>query len=177
MIIRADSFQIFGDIYYIDDYHAYRIFGMKNPSFNKFSGLILDVKEEKPFAINYFYNILDPLINSNIVICTVPPHDSTKETSGIISLASKLAQSNARIDGSRCLIRYKTIDKLSTGGHRDADVHLNSITLINSRLINRKEILLIDDVTTSGTSLETCKDILISNGAKNVAMLALGHTV
>lgn len=38
-------------------------------------------------------------------------------------------------------------------------------------------VLIVDDVTTSGASLEACKQILLANGAKRVAMLALGQSV
>ena len=37
--------------------------------------------------------------------------------------------------------------------------------------------LLVDDVTTSGASLEACKEILLESGATRVAMLALGQAV
>ena len=33
------------------------------------------------------------------------------------------------------------------------------------------------DVTTSGASLEACKEILLESGARRVAMLALGQAV
>ena len=38
-------------------------------------------------------------------------------------------------------------------------------------------ILIVDDVTTSGASLEACKRILLEHGASRVAMLALGQSV
>lgn len=38
-------------------------------------------------------------------------------------------------------------------------------------------VLIVDDVTRSGASLEACREILLQSGAKRVAMLALGQSV
>ena len=38
-------------------------------------------------------------------------------------------------------------------------------------------VLIVDDVTTSGASLEACRNILLEHGAQRVAMLALGQSV
>lgn len=38
-------------------------------------------------------------------------------------------------------------------------------------------VLIVDDVTTSGASLEACRNILLEHGARRVAMLALGQPV
>jgi predicted amidophosphoribosyltransferase len=79
--------------------------------------------------------------------------------------------------GINYLIRKKTIDKLAYGGSRDISVQLDSLGVNENMTIEGDVVLLVDDVTTSGASLEACKEILLNYGAKRVAMLALGQSV
>lgn len=149
----------------------------RNQAFDMFSGRILDVKEKKEKGISYFYHQLDEEICKDITICVVPSHiQSNKNDSGIAELARRLAQ-NGRIDKIDYLVRTKTIDKLAHGGSRDLRVHFDSINVNSSITISGDVVLLVDDVTTSGASLEACKEILLKNGARRVAMLALGQSV
>jgi len=43
-------------------------------------------------------------------------------------------------------------------------------------LVKNKKVLLIDDVTTTGSSIKACADILLKNGAKKVQVVCLGLT-
>ena len=148
-----------------------------NQAFDMFSGRILDVKEKKERGIAYFYNQLDSEICANVTICVVPSHtEGTRNESGIAELARRLAD-NGRIDKEDYLLRTKTIDKLAYGGSRDIRVQLDSIGVNPDMIVEGDVILLVDDVTTSGASLEVCKEILLRCGARRVAMLALGQAV
>ncbi len=149
----------------------------RNQAFDMYSGRILDVKEKKEKGISYFYDQLDEEICKNVAICVVPSHtQSDKNDSGIAELARRLAH-NGRIDKIDYLIRIKTIDKLAYGGSRDIGVQLRSLDVNPNMKIEGDVILIVDDVTTSGASLEACKEILYKHGAKRVAMLALGQSV
>jgi hypothetical protein len=149
----------------------------KNQAFDMFSGRILDVKEKKEKGIDYFFRQLDDEICKDVTICVVPSHTEGKNNeSGIAMLARRLA-SNGRIDKVDYLIRKKTIDKLAYGGSRDIRVQLESLGVNEHMTIEGDVVLLVDDVTTSGASLEACKEILLDYGARRVAMLALGQSV
>ena len=64
----------------------------------------------------------------------------------------------------------------STSGRvMDPNVEMKSLVLENHNIKN-KNILVIDDITTTGTSLIACKTLLLRAGAKNVVCLALGKT-
>ncbi|MBQ9198841.1 MAG: hypothetical protein IJ141_01500 [Lachnospiraceae bacterium] len=68
-----------GEIIVYSNYHKYWLDKerkIKNPLFDIFSGRILDLKEGKQSAIQYFYNLLDPEICSDVTICVVPSSDS-----------------------------------------------------------------------------------------------------
>ena len=168
------------EVKYIDVYYPYWIkdqYGnkIKNPKFDNFSGLILDLKEGKPQAINHFYKVVHPQIRSNIAITYVPSHDPEKIDSGIKKLAKKLA-AESRVDATDCLVRHTKIAKLAEGGDRDKSIHHNSISIFNPHLLKNKHVLIIDDVTTTNHSLLACQEILCNYDVKSVQCLALGQT-
>lgn len=149
---------------------------VKNPNFDNFSGLVLDLKEGKPDAIEYFFGIINPSIKNNIAIACVPSHDPQNVDSGVRILARKLASYGNRVDATSCLFRHTKISKLATGGTREKEVHLNSISATNIHLIRDRTVIIIDDVTTSNNSLKACQEILLKSGASNVHCLALAQT-
>jgi predicted amidophosphoribosyltransferase len=163
-------------IQFVGSYHVYRLKdGRNNPKWDRFSGYILDVKESRTTALLYFLRIIDPLVAKNVMICSVPSHDSAKRQSGIRTLAQRLALAN-RIDGTHCLVRERTVAKAAHGGERSVEIHVGSVRVHDAELIRNKEVLLLDDVTTTGSSLLACRRLLIDAGARNVKCLALGKT-
>ena len=76
------------------------------------------------------------------------------------------------------LIRTKTIPKKSDG-FRDFDTEEATIKINQSQEKNivNKNILLLDDVTTTGLSFAVSQRKLLDYGAKRVICLALGKTV
>lgn len=159
-------------------YHRYRNpDGTRNQAFDMFSGKILDLKDKKESGIQFFFRQLDEEICRGVTICVVPSHraGNTNE-SGVADLARRLAK-DGRIDKVDYLLREETIDKLAYGGSRDIKVQLESIGTNAEMSIEGDVVLIVDDVTTSGASLEACKQILMEHGAKRVAMLALGQSI
>jgi predicted amidophosphoribosyltransferase len=165
------------NISYIEKYRPYRLKGnVKNPAFNLFSSKVLDIKENKGKAIGYFYNILKKHIplDENTAIVVVPSHDPAAPKSGILNIGKKL--SKTAIDATSCLVRTKKIPKLADGGTRNINVHLKSIKLCNEHMIQGRNVILLDDVTTTGNSLLACKMLLKKANPKNITMIAIGKT-
>lgn len=114
----------------------------------------------------------------------VPSHEKGLQYSGIRILAHRLLAythpedigSSVIIDGTNVLERTKTIEKKTDGGMRDIDYELSSLAVRDAHLIKGKQVLLLDDVTTTGTSLSAGKRKLLQAGAKIVIPLALGET-
>ncbi len=156
-------------------YHPYRRNGEKNPDFDVYSGLLLDLKENKTSAVERFTDYLEDKLDVDFAIAVVPSHDPAKTTSGLKNVAHKLA-ANDRIDATNCLIRVKRIDKLAHGGNRSIEIHLDTIKVQNKDLIEGRDVLLLDDIKTSGNSLRACKQLLVEAGAARVQMLAFGKT-
>ncbi len=179
MVFYNEEWNNTGNIVVYSNYHKYwldRERKIKNPLFDVYSGKILDLKEGKASAVEYFYRLINDEICQDITICVVPSSKAGKIDTGMSMLGKKLAN-NGRIDKVYYLSRTETIPKLATGGNREIDVHLKTISGIEELSIDRDIILLMDDVTTTGNSLYACKEILIRNGAKHVEMFALGKAI
>lgn len=143
----------------------------------EYTSRILKLKNCNPLVIEAFADCISSNLHDDFdCIVVVPPHQSGKDNSGIKILAQKIACKNNLIDATSCLIRYRTIDKLSTGGNRSLETHWQSIKLVNKEIIKGNKLLLIDDVSTTGNSLKACQELLESAGAKSVKSFVLAKT-
>ena len=179
MIFVNKEWDEIDDIIVYSNYHKYwqnKELRIKNPYFDVFSGRILDLKEGKQSAVKYFYNLINEEICKDVTICVVPSSDADKKESGIGMLGEMLA-ADGRKNKVYYLQRTKSIDKLAYGGCRDRQVHMKTISTVDSINVDGDIILLMDDVTTTGNSLYACREILMEKGAKTVKMFALGKAV
>ena len=175
MVFRDAYGERFDTLLVCGTYHPYRRHGEKNPNFDAYSGLLLDLKENKLRAIEHFREFLEERVREDVPIAVVPSHDPAKTTSGLRTLAERLAAAD-RIDATDCLVRAEKIDKLAHGGDRSIEVHLKTIQVAKPELIKGRDVLLLDDITTSGNSLLACQQLLLKAGAKRVQMLAFAKT-
>ncbi|MEG4492876.1 phosphoribosyltransferase [Microcoleus sp. D3_18_C4] len=177
MIIFSDS----KDIYYLRNYHPLKWQGEENDCFDYFSEKILELKNKEKTSIDFWFEELKKHLkmDESFAIAVVPSHSSGNQVSGIHLVAQKLAKSLPEkiTDATLCLIRVKNIDRLSTGGNRELDIHFQSMKVINLELIQNKNVLLLDDVSTTGNSLRAGKELLLKAGASKVKCVALGKTV
>lgn len=130
-------------------------------------------------AVQYFYDYIDPLLSDNVVLTVVPPHDAfSNSKSGVQLVVARLvsAPGKNRTDACKCLVRHMTIQSLSGGGSRAAKTHRDSIRVEHEELIREREVLVLDDVRTTGTSMSVCIELLLAAGAGTVKGLALGQT-
>ncbi len=120
---------------------------------------------------------VDIEIQKNVTLCCVPPSKTDNDQHCILQLLRFLSD-RGRTNASSCLKRIKDIVPLHRGGNRMPQTHYDSIATFNKELINNKTVLLLDDVTTSGMSLEACERILKKKcGAKVVFKFAIWRTL
>ena len=171
-------------ISYLYEYNSYYHFRggirIKNPDFTPIDGAILDLKKNKSNAIEMFYNKLIDIFDSfddldNIYFSAIPSHTANAHISSIHIIAKKLATYYNKADYSEVLQRYKDIPRLSDGGTRNMGVHINSIRINPSLDVKGKAFFLLDDITTSGSSMAAGAQILKIGGANKVTCLALSH--
>ena len=174
-VIFKNASSNLADIVTLAFYHPRRRRGA-NPDFDEQSRQILSLKARNRQAIESYYQLVDPLLGGDFAIAVVPSRDSARPGSGIGDLA-QLLTGPERTDATSCLVRHTTIPKLACGGDRKLKVHLNSIRVDNEHLIRGREVLLLDDITTTGNSFRACRMLLEQKGASLVKCLALAETV
>jgi len=166
-------------VVYLGAYRAYllhKAMGGNSLNYDRHSGRILDFKAGHPDAIEHFASKIEPLLGTDFSICVVPSHDPAKAAGPLHALAAKLASTSGRVDASACLVRHTLIPKLAKGGNRDKSVHLGSIKVVSAQLVAGRNVLLVDDVSTSGGSIDACMELLGKSGAREVRALCLGQT-
>ena len=176
MITFSDS----KEFYYLRNYHPLNCQGEENPCFDYWSEKILDLKNKEETSIDFWVlELKKHFKNESFAIAVIPSHSSYNQVSGIHLVAQKLAKSLREevTDATLCLRRVKSIEELSRGGNRELSVHFKSVEVMNAQLIQNKNVLLLDDVSTSGNSLRAGKELLLKAGASKVKCVALGKTV
>jgi len=155
---------------FIHAYHPYR-----SSKFDRKSGRILDFKDGHTDTIRHYRSRLDARLSKRAVLATVPSH-KPGNAGTIDKVARELAARHWRSDATSCLVRHTKVNKLSRGGSRKVNVHLDSIRVENAHLIKGRRVTLLDDVTTTGNSFRACRQLLLDAGAKEVRCLALAKT-
>ncbi|MEA1965913.1 MAG: phosphoribosyltransferase family protein [Euryarchaeota archaeon] len=163
------------EIFNLVSYHPWH--DGHNPNFDEFSRLILDVKDQHIKGINYCTNRLRSILSGTeeYVICVIPTHAVGTAPSGIRTIAKKLC-SHPVIDGTDIISRVFEIPKKTVGGSRDMQSEIKSLAVTNESVVRGRQVLLLDDVTTTGTSLKAGKYLIEQAGAEIVVLLALART-
>jgi len=170
------------DIRFLTEYQPLR--DGKNPDFDYDSGRLLCLKAGGFGTARHYMGLVmeanDSLLSSgNAAVCVVPPHRvgyCTRDGIGLV--AHELCKERPEVGNARrCLYRHTEIRKLSGGGERSLQVHLDSIRVSHRDLIEGRDILLLDDIATTGLSLRACRLLLLRAGAASVTMFAIARTV
>jgi ComF family protein len=78
------------------------------------------------------------------------------------------------------LLRIKDTSAQVSLQKKQRENNLKNAFVLNSKylaMIKNKNILLIDDVITTGTTVKNCAEVLTKSGAKNVTILTIAKTV
>ena len=164
---------------------AHRLYSFEQPltgecddfDFTEYSSGILAFKNCELSVIEISADCISSNIGNDFdCLAVVPPHHNGVDNSGIKILCQEICKRKKLVDITQCLIRERTIEKVSTGGDRSIETHLQSIKIVNKELIEGKKLLVLDDVSTTGNSLKACQKLLESAAAKSVKGFVLGKT-
>lgn len=171
-------------VYYLGIYHPCRIRNyaggkrlLKNPRFDPFSSQVLNLKDGYYEALWGFYKRIQGILNpfEEFAVALVPTHDGRMNT-GFRELCECLADYPNRIDATRCLVRHTPVSKQAKNGRRIIDRHLRTVRVEHREILKGQTVLLLDDVSTTGASLQACSELLLNAGAKDVICLVIGKT-
>lgn len=172
----------------LSNYEPYWIYKdsekIHNPEFNDFTGgYILDVKQNKDKGVNYYTTELLKVFSNpklekiNPIIICVPSREQGKIGDGLKRIIDTLCNVFNLDNFCGYLHRDYTIDKLALGGNRNIDIHLKSISVKNKNRFKNRNVIILDDVTTTGNSFLACSELLIKCDVKGILCIALGKTV
>ena len=146
--------------------------------------LILDYKfNEKSYLYLTFVNFLlkNKKIFENIknydTIIPVPISKKRKKTRGYnqsLLIARKIAELTNLELMNNCLVKIKNIIEQSKLNKEDRIQNIQGVyELKNKQLIENKNILLIDDIYTTGSTVNECSKILKQGNPKKIGILVL----
>lgn len=133
---------------------------------------------------SYLYKFFSEIIINNCnlknnydIILPVPIHKKRKAKRGYnqSELIAKEIAKNINVEYSNNVL-IKTIDTVpqsTLNQHQRMSNVLGIYKVINSQIIENKNILLIDDIYTTGSTVNECSKVLKQNGAKLVDVLTI----
>lgn len=171
----------------LGDYHPYWIHGERNLAFDKHSGFCLSLKDPKnrdfSKAVTYFTTRMLAYFvaqkgDFRAEFIAIPSHTAGAHSAGMRRVLDGVCKHDRRISvRHECLRRTKTIEKLAAGGRRATFVHLDSMEFDRGRGTPSLKII-VDDVTTTGNSLEAAVTLVRGeNAGAVVSCLVFGKTM
>lgn len=112
-----------------------------------------------------------------ITLTIMPSHVANVWGAPLEMLCHFLCRGLGMVDGTRLIVRHTRHDKLTDGGDRSIESHLETLKIDSKYRVKGKTIIVLDDVTTSGHSLKAAEMLLRENGAKKVYLLAIAQTM
>ena len=152
--------------------HDAFIEGVKNCKYYKYKDFL---------NLHIYIAVFLRLFKGEWVICTAPGHNKSENMfNGVYNILNKDVLLNKRFTLVAGLLqRCSSVQKRALVKDRSSyfDEDIKTIVISSSFDIKDKNVVVFDDITTSGGTLLACKEVLLQAGAKNVVLCALGKTV
>ena len=117
-----------------------------------------------------------------VAVAVMPSHTKGMYGESLLEVAHRLSEEFGFLDASGLIER--TVDKIKStdGGVRAVWAHLRTLGLSSEfdEINDRVDVyIILDDITTSGSSLEAAKQVLVKNGvdAEDVIKIAVAKTM
>jgi len=141
----------------------------------------------KTQMINVFEKMFPKILTQDIIstygmemVIPVPMHKKRRRSRGYNQseiIAKKISKRYALAISSGNLIKIKhTTAQMKLSKKLRINNLINSFSVKNTDIVRGKKILLVDDVMTTGATLNTCARELIKAGAKEIFAFTLART-
>ena len=174
------------DIYYFSNYYQSSKVETMSPTDKRRESTerIWKLKRRDRDAYPFFAKCVSAHVkdlgNEEWLACTIPGHDQIYASENPMDTFLKYVYLPGNIHPViGLIIRKEAMPKKhgETYGDRTPDKDYESYKIGNTRNIKGQNIIIFDDIVTSGSSLIAARRFLEKNGAKRVAMFAIGKTV
>jgi predicted amidophosphoribosyltransferase len=145
---------------------------------------ILDYKNKAEYMLRDYAKHLNGILGEDFAIAVMPSssvennyNSASHDTAGRLI---RMACFEGRViyDATRCLTRVKSITpQHRTPGLRSEQIHLDTIKVYNPEAVAGRNVVVLDDIVTSGASLRAVSQLLRAAGATMVVCIALGRTL
>lgn len=128
--------------------------------------------------INFLSKALNTILKKQkITLCRIPSSKISKPN-GCEDLIRELCRINPEFeDASQSIKRTHDIIPAHLGGYRDEELHKNSSSISDLELFNNKDVLLIDDIITTGKSARAYAELIKEKtNPKSLNLLIFGKT-
>ena len=117
------------------------------------------------------------LKKQKITLCRIPSSKVSK-ASGCDDLIKELCRINPEFeDASQSIKRTQNIIPAHLGGQRDEELHKKTSLISDLELFNNKDVLLIDDIITTGKSARAYSELIKEKtNPKSLNLLIFGKT-
>ena len=173
----------------LGDYHKYWLVRgfVKNPKADINTKKMMDLKEAgnrrmaeavRHFGVPLAQSLASLVSRRAPIYCAiVPGHEADSISEGLnLILNNHIRTVFNVVSRDKVLRRHSTVESRAKGGTRDVESILNSVEVQKDRLSTGATVVLLDDVMTTGTSLEGCERLLLAAGATTVIPIALLRT-
>lgn len=139
---------------------------------------IIGFKDGEKQWIRYYTEELDKVIAPNTVLCCSPSHDKDEWSSGLTLALDALGNRKNRLSIPHLMRRTKYTEKRThRGSDRSLKKNLDTIEVTDKDQVSDRPVIVIDDVTTTGSTAAACVKKLWDAGCNCVGAIVLGHTI
>ena len=118
-------------------------------------------------------DLIDP--NPTIVVAAVPSSKPQNTDRALDRIARQINRRHGNSE-AQVLRRTSEVESAHLGGARDSSTHWQTIGVANQGRVQGRRFLLIDDVATTCTSLDVCREKLLRAGAVSVECAVFSKT-
>jgi hypothetical protein len=160
------------EVAYYDDYYPMR-FGREHEP----SQRLLRFKRGDSGAIDFYAEKVLPYFRKGVTLCCAPSSSKNRWGSGLVALLDKLSGSVPCAVYTDLICRTKSIEKQSISNIRNLDINLDTMTVVKAERCRDRDIVVVDDVVSSGTTLRACTELLWQAQAASVSCVTMCKTI